>query len=306
MNIESMRAVIVCLLILTLRPISLQAFTHQQSTGSLSGKVIDTHNEAVYPVAIYVEGTTIGEYTDIDGNYTLKNVPAGNQTLVVSGIGVKTVRQKIQVVAGKETRVPDIITDAAVELNEIVVEGKTEARRQQEQAYAISVLDVKKTYNTTAPLNKIMNKVSSVRIREDGGVGSNYNFSLNGFSGNQVKFFLDGIPMDNFGSSFNLSNISVNMAERIEVYKGVLPVGLGGDALGGAVNIISRKDANFLDASYSVGSFNTHRVSLNEAYTNPATGFTVRANAFYNYSDNDYKVYVPIVNLETNKKTDER
>ncbi|MCC8153200.1 MAG: carboxypeptidase-like regulatory domain-containing protein [Tannerellaceae bacterium] len=301
-----MRAVIVCLLILTLRPISLQAFTHQQSTGSLSGKVIDTHNEAVYPVAIYVEGTTIGEYTDIDGNYTLKNVPAGNQTLVVSGIGVKTVRQKIQVVAGKETRVPDIITDAAVELNEIVVEGKTEARRQQEQAYAISVLDVKKTYNTTAPLNKIMNKVSSVRIREDGGVGSNYNFSLNGFSGNQVKFFLDGIPMDNFGSSFNLSNISVNMAERIEVYKGVLPVGLGGDALGGAVNIISRKDANFLDASYSVGSFNTHRVSLNEAYTNPATGFTVRANAFYNYSDNDYKVYVPIVNLETNKKTDER
>lgn len=68
--------------------------------------------------------------------------------------------------------------------------------------------------------------MSSVRIREEGGMGSNYNFSLNGFSGNQVKFFLDGIPMDNFGSSFNLANISANMAERVEVYKGVLPVNL--------------------------------------------------------------------------------
>ena len=87
--------------------------------------------------------------------------------------------------------------------------------RQQEQAYAISVLDIKKAYNSATPLNKLLNNVSSVRIREDGGMGSNYNFSLNGFSGNQVKFFLDGVPMDNFGSSFNLSTISANMAEWV-------------------------------------------------------------------------------------------
>lgn len=129
------------------------------------------------------------------------------------------------------------IDTQAEELEEVQVIGKSEARRQQEQAYAISVLDIKKAYNSAAPLNKLLNNVSSVRIREEGGMGSNYNFSQNGFSGNQVKFFLDGIPMDNFGSSFILANISANMAERVEVYKGVLPVNLGADALGGAVNI---------------------------------------------------------------------
>lgn len=134
--------------------------------------------------------------------------------------------------AGKVNRIPDIEIDTqAEELEEVQVIGKSEARRQQEQAYAISVLDIKKAYNSAAPLNKLLNNVSSVRIREEGGMGSNYNFSLNGFSGNQVKFFLDGIPMDNFGSSFNLANISANMAERVEVYKGVLPVNLGADAL---------------------------------------------------------------------------
>ncbi len=186
-------------------------------------------------------------------------------------------------------------------MEEVQIVGKSKARRMQEQAYAISVLDLRKQYQTAAPLNKILNAVTSVKIRENGGLGSDYSFSMNGFSGNQVKFFMDGIPMDNFGSSFNLTNISANMADRIEVYKGVLPVYLGSDALGGAVNIVTRNNANYLDATYSIGSYNTHRFALNGAYTSK-NGFTFRSNLFANYSDNDYKVWAPIVNLETNKQ----
>ena len=278
----------------------------QQTKGSVTGRVVDLQRNPVYPATVAIEGTTIGGFTDESGVYKLTNTPTGSKTIVVTGVGLNTIKIAINIIAGRETKVPDIEVDNTTQLHEIAIEGKTEARRQQEQAYAVTVLDIKKAYNASAPLNKLLNNVSSVRIREDGGVGSNYNFSLNGFSGNQVKFFLDGIPMDNFGSSFNLSNISVNMAERVEVYKGVLPVSLGADALGGAVNIISRKDANYLDVSYSFGSFNTHKVSINGAYTNLKTGFTVRANAFYNYSDNDYKVYAPIIDLNINKKIDDR
>lgn len=148
---------------------------------------------------------------------------------------------------------------------------KSQARKLQEQAYTVSVVDLKDMYVQATPLNKILNNVSSVRLREDGGVGSNYTFAMNGFTGNQVKFFLDGIPMDNFGSSFNLANLSANMADHIEVFKGVLPVHLGADALGGAVNIVSRRNANYLDANYSIGSFNTHKASVNGAYTDMKT-----------------------------------
>jgi outer membrane receptor protein involved in Fe transport len=81
-------------------------------------------------------------------------------------------------------------------------------------------------------------------------------------------------------------------------------VSLGSDALGGAVNIVSRTNANYLDATYSVGSFNTHRAAVNGVYTSKA-GFTFRANAFANYSDNDYEVWAPIVNLQTNKQEGE-
>ena len=192
----------------------------------------------------------------------------------------------------------------SLSLHEVSIVGKSKARKMHEHAYAVSVVDLATKYQTASPLNKVLNTVTSVNIREDGGLGSNYSFSMNGFSGNQVKFFIDGIPMDNFGSSFNLATISANMADRIEVYKGVLPVSLGSDALGGAVNIVSRTNANYLDATYSVGSFNTHRAAVNGVYTSKA-GFTFRANAFANYSDNDYEVWAPIVNLQTNKQEGE-
>lgn len=200
----------------------------------------------------------------------------------------------------------DTTTIQGQQVEGVEVVAMSRARRLQRQAYAISTIDLKKDYATNPTLSKVLNTVSSVRVCENGGVGSDYTFAMNGFSGNQVKFFLDGMPMDNFGSSFSLATLSSNLADHVEVYKGVLPVSLGVDALGGAVNVVSRVNANYLDATYSVGSFGTHKIGLNGAYTNLKTGFTIRVNAFWNYSKNNYKVYAPIVDLETSTTTGEQ
>ena len=123
-------------------------------------------------------------------------------------------------------------------------------------------------HNSTLDLSHALDRISGVRIRETGGVGSNSTFSLNGFSGRQVRFFIDGVPMENFGTSFQINNIPINLAERIEVYKGVVPISFGADALGGAVNIVTTKRAGrYIDASYSYGSFNTHKSYINVGYT---------------------------------------
>ncbi|HBK30460.1 MAG TPA: hypothetical protein DDZ78_02405, partial [Porphyromonadaceae bacterium] len=71
----------------------------------------------------------------------------------------------------------------------------------------------------TADLSDMLNKVSGVRIRETGGVGSDMQVMLDGFSGKHVKVFIDGVPQEGVGESFGLNNIPVNYAERIEVYK---------------------------------------------------------------------------------------
>lgn len=83
------------------------------------------------------------------------------------------------------------------------------------------------------------------------------------------------------------------MIERIEVYKGVLPSHLSGNYIGGAINVIMKKDAsaNNITAAVSYGSFNTYRADVGALYRNPKNGFTTRASGFYSHSDNNYEMW---------------
>ncbi|HLW40769.1 MAG TPA: outer membrane beta-barrel protein, partial [Flavobacterium sp.] len=92
--------------------------------------------------------------------------------------------------------------------------------------------------------------------------------------------------------SFNLNSIPPALIERIEVYKGVVPIHLSDDALGGAINVVLKKGVrNSLNASVSYGSFNTFQGNFSGVTRNDKSGFTLKASGFYNYSDNDYEVW---------------
>ncbi|CAD5253184.1 MULTISPECIES: TonB-dependent receptor [unclassified Imperialibacter] len=265
-----------------------------EGNATITGKVTSTVGEKLIGASVLLKGTTAGTITSVDGSFEIVNIPAGTYVLQAHLLGFEGFEKEVRLAADQRLKFDILLEEVSFELDNVEVVGKSESTEVRELPYAVSVINTKNLYNSTSNAKEVLNRVPGVRAREDGGVGSNLSFTLNGFSGDQVKFFLDGIPMDNYGSSLSLNNIPVNTIERIEVYKGVVPVWLGTDALGGAVNIVSNKRHNFIDASYSLGSFNTHLVSLNGAYTHPQSGFTVRGNANINYSDNSYKVWVPI------------
>ncbi|WP_264526211.1 TonB-dependent receptor [Flavobacterium sp. N502536] len=272
----------------------------QKNKVNLTGVIVTHLGKTAEGVSVALKGTAYTTLTNSKGEYTISAEP-GDYTLLVTHIGYKTTEAAVFLKqGGKPTQNITMEEDMAA-LNEVAVTGKSKVQRAREQAYNITAIDLKKTYNTSADLNQVLNKTTGVRIREYGGLGSTFNFSLNGFSGNQVKFFLDGIPMDSYGSALTLNNIPVNMAERIDVYKGVVPIELGADALGGAVNIVTNKNVNrYIDASYSYGSFNTHRAAINTRFSG-RDGFIANINAFANYADNDYKVDVSVVDKNTSK-----
>ncbi|MEH0153342.1 TonB-dependent receptor [Limibacter armeniacum] len=258
------------------------------------GSVQTSNGEKLIGVTVVLKGTTKGTTTNMDGDFDIKNIPLGDYVLQASFIGFNTKEVTLKLDTKKAQKLNIVLDENITEMDVVEVKGESLAQEVKKQPFAVTAVSTKEFYNSAADAKMVLNRVAGVRVMEEGGVGSNLNFTLNGFSGDQVKFFLDGIPMDNYGSSLSLSNIPVNSIERIDVYKGVVPVWLGTDALGGAVNIVTNSVGNFLDASYTVGSFNTHRVSVNGAYTNPKSGFTFRTNLNGNYSDNNYKVLVPI------------
>ena len=174
-------------------------------------------------------------------------------------------------------------------LSEVVVRGKY-VDRVNKSAYNAVAIDTRKLRNTNLDLAHALDRVAGIKIREEGGVGSAVQLNLNGFTGQHVKVFLDGMPMDNSNTSFGLNNIPAGFASQLQVYKGVVPVDFGGDAIGGVINIVTdHSPRTYVDASYSYGSFNTHRSNIALGWTGKR-GFVVRFNAYQNYSDNDYKV----------------
>ena len=133
-----------------------------------------------------------------------------------------------------------IDTTAAYRLSEVRVTGKTGVAHIRQSGYNAMTIDTKSMQNTTKTLADALRAAPGIKLRETGGVGGQTNIMLDGMDAKYVKVFIDGVPQEGIGSAYRLSNIPVGMADHIEVYKGVVPVEFGTDAMGGASSTSSR------------------------------------------------------------------
>lgn len=182
----------------------------------ISGRVMSTEKEVVDFATVYLKGTNQGCYTDEKGIYHLKTT-AGEYTLVVSAIGYQTVEKKVKLAKGERIKVNVTIAPAVKELGEVLVTTSGVGRVNQSAFNAVAI-DAKKLHNSTQTLAGALTKVPGVKLRESGGVGSDMQLYIDGFSGKHVKIFIDGIPQEGAGAAFDLNNVPINFADRIEVY----------------------------------------------------------------------------------------
>lgn len=183
------------------------------------------------------------------------------------------------------------------------IRGRSALKKLRESPMEVEPIDLQKDKERPTDLVRTLNRVPGVSIRQDGGAGSGARININGLQGKAVRFFRDGIPMEDAGWSGVLSTLSPTVLDRIEVYKGALPVHLGADALGGAVNLVSRSPRGVeAEGELEIGSFGTRKLSLRGAYGAPWGGY-VRASVAGMRSDNDYTMQeVPYTDKETSKE----
>src|SRR5690606_22475255 len=279
----------VFLLTFLLKVLLLHGQTIKEAT--IQGVVHSSQGEPLAFATVMVKDTKFATLTNQEGAFELE-VPYGRHIVSISYIGYNQVSKTVETsLASQSVQLDFILKESAEALEAVTVNGKSKATAIETEGFAVNVIETKQASQRNIQTNELLNTTVGVKIRQNGGLGSQVQYSLNGLSGSAVRIFIDGIPISVYGSSFSLNSLPPSMIKRIEVYKGVVPSYLADDALGGAINIVLQESAkNHLNASMSYGSFNTFQASANGLYRFEESGFTLKGSLFYNYSDNDYEV----------------
>lgn len=260
----------------------------RKEKGTLTGRITDDKEVVLPGATVRLIGTPYGAVSGAEGQFEIKEIRSGQYPLEVSTIGFEKINRTVTISANSVLKIDFTLSESANELDEIIVMGKTEAQEISEEPITVTALDAKPVQEQSLGAEELLKVSTGVVVRQSGGLGSPVNINLNGLQGNAIRIYYDGIPINVFGTGLQLNTIPVDALERIEVFKGVIPVDVGTDALGGGINIVpANQEYDNLNASYTFGSFNTHRVTLN-ATRNLSEKFSISTLSFFNYSDNDY------------------
>lgn len=259
---------------------------------ALSGKITDSKtNEPLYGVSIFIQELQTGATTDEKGRYIMK-VPSGEYSIILSYVGYSKITEKI-VLKGNSVVKNFKMEQNAIELGEAVITAKKGngaiIKEIEESPMAVSVIDGKELRGVTSDINDVLTRTSGITIRKTGGMGSESRISVHGLEGKRVAVFLNGFALSSPDGSFDINDIPIDIIERIEVYKGIVPAEFGGDGLGGAINIETREvHCDLLAATLEAGSYGTYKALLTAKKVFDKPGIQLSLSGLYNQADNNY------------------
>ena len=105
----------------------------------------------------------------------------------LSFLGYQTVKQSLDIRQDKKQNFT--LQESAVTLSSVEVYGKTQTQKVKEGAFSVNALDIKPIVNSLNNLNDLVNRTTGIKVREEGGVGSDFDLSINGLSGNSIRYF---------------------------------------------------------------------------------------------------------------------
>ncbi len=268
----------------------------------LRGIVIDAETgQRMAGANVQILGTVLGTISDLQGEFVVARVPDGAHRVRISTIGYSA--RLIDVDLPSEAVVRVGMTQSTISLNPVVVTADRRARPLEESSTSITVLGAAEiSARTNLRLDEALAMVPGVYFMEDdinirGATGYRAN------AGNRVLLLLDGVPLitsDTGGISWDI--IPLHEVERVEVVKGAGSALWGSGAIGGVVNVITRRpsQAGLLSIRSAVGVYDApsetewewtdrtlhyERVDIGYSKAYGPTGFRLAASRYASTGD---------------------
>ncbi len=267
----------------------------QSAFGILKGIIRDQEtNERLNGAAIYIKSIGRRNISNENGEFILEHIAKGSYLLEVSFIGYKSRAIPVRLNENETKQIEIELTPEVNDLEEVTVMAKSEARNLKEEGMPVTIINMSNLQGTVTSVSDLLSKTVGMTIRVSGGVGSSSRISVRGLEGKRIGFFIDEIPLNDQSDFIDLNDIPVDMIERIEIYKGVVPARFGGSSMGGAVNIkIKEYPDKYMDISYMKESFNSNKVQLVTKRNLKDKGLIFGIGGGYTYADNDYTMTSP-------------
>lgn len=284
----------------------------KENASVIKGKVIDKETSSILmEVNVSLVNIVTGEKyqtrSEISGEYSFSKIKSGSYDLKASHIGYSDYEEIVSIISNEVLEKNIYMEQVEIEIDKInVTSSKTEVTLQQTPS-SISIVGSEEIYNKNImTFDKVLEEVQGVTINRSSGINVN-SLSIRASSdvagggiGNRVLLLLDGRPSltgDSKGALWSL--IPVSIIERTEVVKGAFSSLYGSSAIGGVVNVITKKPTykSYTAVNMNYGfyerlpdslSFSNKLQTLSGAniiHSNTIKKFSYLANLNYNYND---------------------
>ncbi len=212
--------------------------------GEIAGEITSENNSSPIGGAnVFLEHTTLGSTTNLDGQFNIRSVCAGKYHLIATMIGYKPFHQDIEITDENDLSIDIQLKPTILELGAVVVTGTGTRSVYEDMPVRTEVIprcliEQKQAVN----LADVLTMQTGVRVENN---CNNCNFSqlrIHGLDGKYSQILIDGDPVvSSLTSVYGLEHFPEEMIEQLEIVKGGGSALYGGGAIGGTVNLITRK-----------------------------------------------------------------
>lgn len=221
------------------------SFSAGAQTANIHGTV-SSNNKPVSFASVVIANIRSGTSTDSAGRYNIDKLQAGKYTVLVSALGYSSVSRSVNVQDNESLVLNFILKDAGASLDEVVITGTMKEVSRLASPVPVEVYSpafFRK--NPTPSIFDALQNVNGVRPQLNCNVCNTGDIHINGLEGPYTMILIDGMPIvSGLSSVYGLSGIPNALIERVEIVKGPASSLYGSEAVGGLINIITKKPQN--------------------------------------------------------------
>ncbi|NJK87275.1 MAG: TonB-dependent receptor plug domain-containing protein [Bacteroidales bacterium] len=223
-------------------PILFSAFSQEKRI-----LLLDANTRKPVPFAsVCVESENEKNYCVSEFSGTFSFTPNYPSVIAISALGYKTHLDTL--LSQSDTVI--FLQPSVFDLDEVIFTGQVSPRKSEQSVYKVTVMNRQEIEQKAAQnLSGLLNNELNINLSQQGVLGKT--LSINGLSGEHIKILVDGIPVSGRQNGIiDLDQLNLNSIDHIEIIEGPLSVLYGSNALGGVINLITRKKS---DDKFSAG-----------------------------------------------------